>query len=87
MQYLLTQQEYDALQREKRLRTEAQTAELQKLCTLAAQHVPVVVRWSSDKTPRPWGCILDADGTKNPGYCDLCPAQDVCPCERKEWSK
>jgi hypothetical protein len=55
MQYLLTQQEYDALHRDKLLRTEGQTAELQKLCTLAAQHIPIVVEWSSDKTPRPWG--------------------------------
>lgn len=86
MQYLLTKLEYDELQSEKRLRIEAQTAELQKLCTLAAQHVPVVVDWSHDKTPRPWGCILK-DGEKSHGYCDLCPAQDLCPYEHKEWSQ
>jgi hypothetical protein len=86
MQYLLTQQEYEALHREKRLRTEGQTAELQKLCTLAAQHIPIVVEWSSDKTPRPWGCIL-GPREQDPGYCDCCPAREVCPHEGKEWSK
>jgi hypothetical protein len=86
MQYLLTQQEYEALHREKRLRTDGQTAELQKLCTLAAQHIPIVVEWSSDKTPQPWGCIL-GPREQHPGYCDKCPAQKVCPHEGKEWSK
>jgi hypothetical protein len=87
MQYLLTQQEYDELQRAKQQRAKAQTAELQKLCTLAAQHVPVAVSCFGVETLRPWGCILDSDPEKNPGYCDLCPAQDLCPSERKEWSK
>jgi len=86
MQYLLTQQEYEALRREKQLYTEAQTTELQKLCTMAAQHIPVVIEWSRDTTPSPWGCILSR-GEQDPGYCDCCPAQEVCPHEGKEWSK
>ncbi len=86
MQYLLTQQEYEALHREKKLRTDDQTAELQKLCTLAAQHIPIVVEWSSDKTPRPWGCIL-GPRDQNPAYCDRCPAREVCPHPSKEFSQ
>lgn len=86
MQYLLTQQEYDALYREKRLRTDGEKAKLQELCTLAALHIPVVVEWRHDKTPRPWGCIL-GPREQDPGYCDKCPAQDVCPHDGKEWSK
>lgn len=86
MQYLLTQQEYEEMRREKNLRTDGQVAELQKLCTLAAQHIPIVVEWGTDKTPRPWGCIL-GESEQDPGYCDRCPAQDVCPHEGKEWSK
>lgn len=86
MQYLLTQQEYEALHREKRLRTDGEKAKLQELCTLAAQHIPIVVEWGSDKTPRPWGCIL-GPREQHPCYCDECPAQDVCPHESKEWSK
>ena len=86
MQYLLTQQEYDALHREKRLRTDAQTAELQKLCTLAAQHIPIVLEWRRDKPPSPWGCIL-GPREQNPGYCDDCPSKQVCPHDGKEWSQ
>lgn len=86
MQYLLTQQEYEALHRERKLRTDGQTAELQALCTLAAQHIPIVREWSSDKTPRPWGCILGPD-EQDPGYCDRCPAREVCPHPGKEFSK
>ena len=86
MQYLLTQQEYEALRREKTLRTDSEKAELQAFCTLAAQHVPVVVEWRADKTPRPWGCILGSR-EQNPGYCDKCPASEICPFDGKEWSK
>lgn len=86
MQYILTQQEYEVLKREERLRTEAQIADLQKLCTLAAQHIPIVVEWWADKTPRPWGCIL-GPREQDPMYCDRCPAQEVCPHPGKEWSK
>lgn len=86
MQYLLTQDEYDALRRDQVQRTDNEKAKLQELCTLAAQHIPIVVEWSKDKTPRPWGCILGPKD-QDPGYCDKCPAQDICPHERKEWSQ
>ena len=86
MQYLLTQQEYEALRREKSLRTDGEKARLQELCTTAAQHIPIVIEWSSDKTPRPWGCIL-GPREQSPGYCDQCPAKDVCPHEGKRVSK
>lgn len=86
MNYLLTQQEYDDLRREKQSRTDKQKDELQALCTLAAQHIPVVLEWSRGEPPRPWGCIL-GPREQDPGYCDKCPAADICPHERKEWSK
>lgn len=87
MQYLLTQQEYEALHREKTLRTVQQLEKLQKLCTLAAMHIPVPHEWSqTDKTPRPWGCILGPE-EQHPGYCNDCPSQKVCPYTGKEWSQ
>jgi hypothetical protein len=46
-----------------------------------ADELPVI--WRSEGTPRPWGCIL----TQGSGYCDSCPAKDVCPHPRKHWSK
>ena len=86
MQYLLTKDEYEALCREKRLRTEKQTSELQALCTLAAKYIPAFpTAYPSDAKPMPWGCILDRDIRIE--YCDKCPARKICPNESKEWSK
>ena len=85
MNYILTQQEYDDLCREKQLRTDKQKAELQALCTLAARHIPAVApSCPPDAKPMPWGCILDING---PEYCDKCPALNVCPKTGKEFSK
>jgi hypothetical protein len=86
MQYVLTQQEFETLQRDARMLAHKNEAELQALCTLAAQHIPIVMAWSKNKTPRPWGCILGPD-EQDPGYCDDCPAQKVCPHQGKKWSK
>jgi len=84
MQYILTEAEYAELKREQSAKAMAATAQLQEICTLAARHIPVPRDWSSDKTPRPWGCILT---TPSPGYCDDCPVSKICPCPRKVWSK
>lgn len=86
MQYLLTHDEYTALVTTKAERTAKQAEQLQHLCTLAAMHIPIEVPWRYDNAPTPWGCILVA-GEQNPGYCDKCPAQEVCPNEHKEWSQ
>lgn len=85
MQYLLTQAELDALNASGQKRAAASKVALQRACTLAAKHTPIVVDWHPDKTPRPWGCILDKDS--NPGYCDECPVREACPNDDKEWSK
>lgn len=86
MQILLTESEYNELKAQKRERIAASKEDLQHICTLAANHIPVPPRdWSQDKTPRPWGCILD-EGT-NPGYCDACPVDAICPNPGKAWSK
>jgi hypothetical protein len=87
MQYILTEQELQALKREKQGRTDSQNAELLKLCKLAAEHIPVPRPWTPEKPPAPWGCILTEDRMKNPRYCDCCPARHVCPHEGKEFSK
>jgi len=86
MQYLLTEQEMQALRSEQQTKLRASTEELQALCTLAAMHVPIVVEWSRDKVPRPWGCIL-GPREQDPKYCDRCPARNVCPHPAKEFSK
>lgn len=86
MQYLLTEAEYEALKRDKDSPAAINIDELQALCVLAAQHIPVPHDWSEDKTPRPWGCIL-GPREQHPGYCDDCPCQRVCPSLGKAWSK
>lgn len=84
MQYILTEAEYAGLIANQRAATKATAAELQKLCTKAAQHIPVSRDWAADPTPQPWGCILEPP---SPGYCDDCPSKTVCPHPHKRWSK
>ena len=85
MMYVLTEAEFDDLNAAKRRRDEAAETALQRVCTLAAKHTPIVVQWRRSGAPHPWGCILDAES--NPGYCDECPVRDVCPHDGKEWSQ
>ncbi len=90
MQYLLSQQEFDDLRQVAKQRALVQREELQKLCTLAAQHIPVVRDWAPESSPesplRPWGCIL-GPREQDPGYCDDCPCQKICPHMGKEFSQ
>lgn len=85
MMYVLNEDEFKVLNEAKRARQAADTEALQRVCTLAAQHVPVDRPWSHDKASKPRGCILDP--VNSPGYCDDCPASEVCPCQQKKWSK
>lgn len=84
MQYILTQEEYDALRAKQKLDIGMQRSKLQKLCTKVADTMPVSVKWINDGKPEPWGCIITA---KFEHYCDECPVQEICPHEHKEWSK
>jgi hypothetical protein len=81
MMYILTQEEFDALQEKKRKITEDARNVLQDLCTRVANSEPVKEGWYAGK---PWGCILTEKGE---WYCDDCPVQDVCPKDFKEWSQ
>jgi len=89
MQYILTQAEYDAL-RAKAVATPItaliEKDQLQKLCTDAANYVPVA-GWSPSGRPHPWGCVLDKKGHNYNGYCDDCPAVNICPHTDKDFSK
>lgn len=81
MMYILTQEEFDALQEKNRKITEDAQKVLQDLCTRVANNEPVKKGWYAGK---PWGCVLTVE---HKWYCDDCPVQDVCPKERKRWSK
>ena len=87
MQYILTQAEYDDLRRAQGVLTTAKNAELQKLCTDAANHIPIAREWVPNDQPAPWGCILDKRSPNHGGYCDDCPARRICPHDNKEWSQ
>ena len=87
MQYILTQAEYDDLRRAQGVLTTAKNAELQKLCTDAANYIPITREWVPNDPPAPWGCILDKSSPNHGGYCDDCPARRICPHDRKEWSQ
>ena len=80
MKYLLTQEEYDALQNKADNITKDARDTIQDLCTRVANSEVLTKGWARGE---PWGCIL----TKNTEYCDECLVQDVCPYEWKEWSK
>lgn len=84
MQYLLTQEEYDALRARQQHEIELSTKKLQKLCTKIADTMPVKWGWSKDEEAKPWGCI---HSQQEEWYCDSCPVQEICPEPDKEWSK
>ena len=87
MQYILTQDEYDELRRAQDVLATDKKADLQKLCTDAANHIPVSPPWAQQSTPEPWGCILNEGVRIRAAYCDHCPARHVCPYDYKEWSQ
>jgi len=80
MMYILTQEEFDDLQEKSRRIAEDAHEILQELCTRIADKEVLTSGWAAGY---PWGCII----SKNNEYCDLCPVQDICPCEDKEWSQ
>jgi len=81
MMYMLTEEEYAALQEKNRKITEDAQKVLQDLCTRVADSEILTEGWLRGAA---WGCVLTADSE---WYCDRCPVQDVCPYEYKVWSK
>ena len=82
MQYILTQEEFDALNAKRELRIKCLNTELQTLCTKIANEMPIVWGWGGDD-PKPWGCVMTDE---HEWYCDQCPVQTICPAT-KQWSK
>lgn len=81
MQYILSQEEYDDLvYQSKKAKSLPSKGELQKFCTLVADTLPI--DWCG--RIEPWKCILSVDYR---WYCDACPSKEICPCDRKNYSK
>lgn len=81
MMYILTEEEFKALQKKSRKITEDAQKTLQELCTRIADSEILTEGWMEGK---PWGCI---HSKKYEWYCDNCPVQKQCPEEYKYWSK
>ena len=89
MQYLLTEEEYKSLIDKVAKASKLPDIEkLQEFCTMVADNLPLKELWGKPYGD-PWGCILtkESTGLNTFGYCDKCPAQDVCPYKYKNWSQ
>lgn len=89
MQYILSDEEFKALSARANagdalVKRMPSVKELQKLCSLVADHVPVEKGWYKGKA---WGCILTTKKSGYEWYCDDCPAQNACPYPNKNWSQ
>lgn len=84
MQYILTQKEYDNLLNMGKERKQKTIDDLQKLCTMVADHMPIRPSWVKKEEPEPWRCILSVDYQ---WYCDDCPVKKMCPNKYKNYSK
>lgn len=82
MQYIMSQEEMEAVERDRKtLGCLPSADDLQKFCTMVADTTPVQEGWAKGQV---WGCILTV---KREHYCDACPAEKVCPYHDKHWSK
>ena len=88
MQYILSEEEYQALTATKQA---VDKNALLDLCRRAAKHIPISVSYGPGENSGPegpWGCILDTfQQGRGPRYCDLCPSRHICPYDEKVWSK
>lgn len=100
MMYILSEDEYKELKAnaDRGARLAGHTAvgmttkQLQKLCTLIADTMPVKWGWArrgEPDPPKPWGCIITAEKQDPPQewYCDTCPVHNLCPHPHKAHSQ
>jgi len=76
MQYLLTEKEHAALVRAPADVREELEGSLLKVCSMVAEATP--------RNEHGWkGCVAN----RTTEYCDLCPVEEECPYQHKNWSK
>lgn len=88
MQFLLSEEEYNQLKNKQIELQEKDKKKLQTFCTMVANNLPV--KFWGRKEATIWGCILNKVLDGEPascGYCDECPSVNICPCDRKDFSK
>jgi hypothetical protein len=86
MQYILTQEELDALKTTQKSALRLTEKKLQTLCTKICNEMPIKWGWGGPD-PKPWGCILSTNDDADEWYCDKCPVVEICPSNKKCWSK
>lgn len=88
MQYILTEEEYQALTKKKDWKAGVGVTgkRLQQICTKVADEMPIKWSWGGSN-PEPWGCIITKEKQGEEWYCDQCPVQDICPHPYKAWSQ
>lgn len=87
MQYLLTQEEYDALHKKQEYQIELSKKKLQALCTKIANEMPISRSWDKKAAREPWGCIITRGEEGDEWWCDECPVRQICPYEYQTVSK
>lgn len=83
MQFILTAEEYQALTALRDLKISTNKAELQEVCSMVADHVPLSRSWDAANTS-PWGCVITVADSDH--VCDHCLAVKVCPSDQKNFS-
>ena len=81
MQILLTEDEYKRLLEKAEAVSRKHREDLQKACTLAADHAPPGK--GLENFGKTWGCIL----SKRASHCDGCPVISLCPNPDKDLSQ
>jgi hypothetical protein len=74
----LTQEEYDALLKEKKKKSHLSDKKLGDLCKNIANTMPVKWGWGGPD-PKPWTCRHNDEYFDSEWYCDKCPVQEICP--------
>lgn len=82
MQYILTEEEYQAKIGQSEVHYEKLQNTINDLCRIVADHMPT--EWKPGVS-EPWGCIRS--NPKGTMYCDLCPVRDTCKFQFKTFSK
>lgn len=83
MQYILTQEELDALHNRIDSAKQENRMIMQALCTQICDLKPI--KFWDNEDARPWECIHSLKDDE--WYCDECPVKDMCPETHKQWSK
>lgn len=86
MQILLTEEEYNRLNKAAKEMENGARETIANLCQRVCDHEPSFTGWGENTHEAvPWGCIRSEGG--DIGCCDECPVERICTYDSKEYSK